>query len=61
MLRVESCQRGVMPPHEFEVSLKVDMEVYLDVLRVQIDLLKNLVSPGWMRWLRTGLTCGVVS
>ena len=32
MLGVVSCQRVVLPPHKFEVSLKVDMEVYLDVL-----------------------------
>ena len=39
-----SSEGHVMPPHIFEVGLKVNTEVYLDVL-------KSVVIPGAIRWL----------
>ena len=41
----------IMPPHIFEVGLKVNTKVYFDVL-------KSVVIPGAIRWLVADPGCG---
>ena len=48
---VVSSEGHIMPPHIFEVSLKVNTKVYLDVL-------KSVVIPGAIRWLVADPGCG---
>ena len=48
---VVSSEGHIMPPHIFEVSLKVNTKVYL-------DLLKSVVNPGAIRWPVTDPGCG---
>ena len=47
---VVSSEGHIMPPHIFEVGLKVNTKVYLDVL-------KSMVIPGAIRWL--GVAAGL--
>ena len=48
---VVSSEGHIMPPHIFEVGLKVNTKVYLDVL-------KSVVIPGAIRWPGADLGCG---
>ena len=48
---VVSSEGHIMPPHMFEVGLKVNTKVYLDVL-------KNVVTPGAIRWPVADPVCG---
>ena len=48
---VVSSEGHIMPPHIFEVGLKVNTKVYLDVL-------KSVVIPGEIRWLVADPGCG---
>ena len=48
---VVSSEGHIMPPHIFEVGLKVNTKVYLDVL-------KSVVIPGVIRWPVADPGCG---
>ena len=49
---VVSSEGHIMPPHIFEVGLKVITKVYLDVL-------KSVVTPGAIRWPVADPGCGI--
>ena len=51
VFRMVSSEGHIMPPHIFEVGLKVNTKVYLDVL-------KSVVNPGAIRWLVADHGCG---
>ena len=51
VIGVVSSEGHIMPPHIFEVSLKVNTKVYLDVL-------KSVVIPWCNRWLLADPGCG---
>ena len=48
---VVSSEDHIMPPHFFEVGLKVNTKVYLDVL-------KSVMTPGAIRWPVGDSGCG---
>ena len=48
---VVSSEGHIMPPHIFEVSLKVNTKLHL-------DMLKSVVTPGAIRWPVADLGCG---
>ena len=52
---VVSSEGHIMPPHIFEVGLKVNTKVYLDVLKSVVDPL--LQSGGW--WQTLGVAAGL--